>query len=77
MSIGNMTRLVEVSHWGNNVAIEDRIQLENRGPECVLCFNKWVVMQTELVIDFRFCNCVDTVDQAWLVRFRGLFIKLP
>lgn len=32
MVIGNLTRLVEVSHWGNNVAIEDQIHLENRGP---------------------------------------------
>lgn len=32
MVIGNLTRLVEVSHWGNNVAVEDKFKLENRGP---------------------------------------------
>jgi oligosaccharyltransferase complex subunit alpha (ribophorin I) len=40
MVIGNLTRLVEVSHWGNNVAIEDQIHLENRGPTYELeCFS--------------------------------------
>ncbi|OAV92728.1 hypothetical protein PTTG_02516 [Puccinia triticina 1-1 BBBD Race 1] len=40
--IGNLTRLVEVSHWGNNVAIEDQIHLENRGPTLKGSFSRVV-----------------------------------
>ncbi|KAI9608361.1 hypothetical protein KEM48_003296 [Puccinia striiformis f. sp. tritici PST-130] len=42
MVIGNLTRLVEVSHWGNNVAIEDQIHLENRGPTLKGSFSRVV-----------------------------------
>ncbi|MBW0527606.1 hypothetical protein O181_067321 [Austropuccinia psidii MF-1] len=42
MVIRNLTRLVEVSHWGNNVAIEDQIYLENRGPKLRGAFSRWV-----------------------------------
>ncbi|KAH9822259.1 Ribophorin I [Melampsora americana] len=47
MSISNWTRLVEVSHWGNNVAIEDQIHLENRGPALKGSFSR-VVHQTAI-----------------------------
>ncbi|KAG0149640.1 hypothetical protein CROQUDRAFT_104978 [Cronartium quercuum f. sp. fusiforme G11] len=42
MSIGNWSRLVEVSHWGNNVAIEDQIQLQNRGAALRGSFSRFV-----------------------------------
>lgn len=40
MVIANLTRLVEVSHWGNNVAIEDKFELENRGPKLQGSFSR-------------------------------------
>jgi oligosaccharyltransferase complex subunit alpha (ribophorin I) len=33
--IDHLERLIEVSHWGNNVAIEERYALTNHAAKCV------------------------------------------
>lgn len=35
-SIRKLDRIVEVSHWGGNLAFTDAIDLVNSGPLCVL-----------------------------------------
>jgi len=35
-SIRSLERLVELSHWGANLAVQDSIDLFNAGPKCVL-----------------------------------------
>lgn len=32
VSVVNLERVAEISHWGDNLAIEDRIWLRNDGP---------------------------------------------
>lgn len=37
-SIRNLDRVVELSHWGSNLAIQDNIDLTNSGPAYVCAF---------------------------------------
>ena len=60
LSVVTLDRVVEVSHWGDNLAFEDRIWLRNNGPQLKGFFSR---------IEYQKAAFAQTPQAHTLVRF--------